>query len=65
MTPSGVISIAVMSVFFSVCGSLCIFKTKMLVAWGQKSYAKNTFVRNYPLSSMVTKKWYPVYIRCA
>ena len=65
MTTSGAITLAVMSVVFYVCGGLCIFKTKMLVAWGQRSYAKNKFVQSYPLSTMVTKSWYPVYIRCA
>ena len=65
MTTSGAIAVAAMSVFFYVGGSLCIFKTKLLVAWGERSYAKSKFVRSYPLSSMVTKPWYPVYIRCA
>lgn len=55
-----------MSVVFYVCGGFCIFKTKTLVAWGQRSYAKsNKFVQSYPLSNMTTKPWYPVYIRCA
>ncbi len=54
-----------MSVVFYLCGGLCVFKTKMLVAWGQKNYAKSKFVQSYPFSSMVTKSWYPVYIRCA
>jgi hypothetical protein len=64
MTTSGTIALAVMSVVFYVCGSLCIFKTKMLVGWGQRSYAKSGLVRSYPFSNMVTKSWYPVYIRC-
>jgi len=65
MTTSGAIAIAAMSVVFYLCGGLCIFKTSMLVAWGQRSYAKSKFVQSNPLSSMVTKSWYPVYIRCA
>ncbi|MGA9967015.1 MAG: hypothetical protein WBQ10_17590 [Terriglobales bacterium] len=65
MTTSGAIALAVLSVVFYVCGGLCLFKTKMLVAWGQKNYAKSKLVRGYPLSSMVTKPWYPAYIRCA
>ena len=65
MTTSGAIAVAVMSVVFYVCGGLCIFKTKMLVAWGQRSYAKSKFVQSYPFSNMVTKPWYPIYIRCA
>lgn len=40
-----------MSVVFYVCGGLCIFKTNMLVAWGQRSYAKRKFVQSSPLSS--------------
>ena len=65
MTTSGAISLAVVSLVFYVCGGLCIFKTKMLVTWGQSSYAKSKFVQSYPFSSMVTKSWYPIYIRCA
>jgi len=65
MTTSGAIALAVLSGVFYVCGGLCIFKTKMLVAWGQRSYAKSKFVQSYPFSNMVTKSWYPVYIRCA
>ena len=62
---SGAIALAVMSVVFYVWGGLCIFKTKMLVAWGQKTYAKSKFVRSYPFSNMVMKSWYPIYIRGA
>jgi len=65
MTTSGAVTVAVISVFFYVCGGLCIFKTKMLVVWGQRSYAKSKLLQNYPFSNMVTKPWYPVYIRCA
>ena len=65
MGTSGAIALAVISVAFYVCGGLCLFKTKMLVAWGQKNYAKSKLVQSYPFSGMVTKSWYPVYIRCA
>ncbi len=65
MTTSGAISLAVVSLVFYVCGGLCIFKTKMLVGWGRGTYTKNKFVQSYPFSNMVTKPWYPVYIRCA
>lgn len=65
MATSGAIAVAVMSVVLYVSGGLCIFKTKMLVAWAQRSYAKSKLVQSYPFSSMVTKPWYPVYIRCA
>jgi hypothetical protein len=54
-----------MSVVFYICGGLCIFKSKILAGWGRKSYVKSKFIQGYPLSSMVTKPWYPVYIRCA
>jgi len=64
MTTSAAVAVGVMSVVFYVCGGLCIFKTKKLVAWGQRSYAKSRFVQSYPFSNMVTKSWYPVYIRC-
>jgi hypothetical protein len=64
MSTSGTISVAAISIVFYICGGLCIFKTKMLVAWGQRSYAKSRFIQGNPLSSMVTKSWYPVYIRC-
>ena len=65
MTMSGAIAAAVMSVVFYACGGLCIFKTKTLVAWGQRSYAKGKMAQSYPFSNLVTKPWYPVYIRCA
>jgi hypothetical protein len=65
MTTSGTIALAVMCIVFYVCGGLCIFKTKMLVAWGQKSSAKTKLVQSYPFSSVVTKSWYPMYIKCA
>jgi len=65
MTTSGAITIAVLSVAFYVCGGLCIFRTKMLVAWGRRRYAKSKLVQGHPLSDMVTKPSYPVYIRCA
>jgi hypothetical protein len=65
MTTSGTISVAVISILFYICGGLCIFKTRMLVDWGQRSYAKSMFIQSNPLSSVVTKSWYPLYIRCA
>ncbi|HET9408331.1 MAG TPA: hypothetical protein VFO39_13910 [Candidatus Sulfotelmatobacter sp.] len=65
MTKSGAIALAVMSVFFYTCGGLCVFKTKMLVGWAQKNYNKSKLVRAYPFSDMVTKPWYPAYIRGA
>lgn len=65
MTTSEAIALAVVSAVFYVCGGLCIFKTRMLVGWAQRSYAKSKLVRSYPFSNMVTKPWYPVYIRCA
>ena len=65
MTTSGAIAVGVMSAFFYACGGLCVFKTKTVVGWGQRSYAKSKLVQSYPLSGMVTKPWYPIYIRCA
>ena len=65
MTTPKAITVVVFSVFFYVCGGLCIFKTKMLVARAQKSYANSKLLQNYPFSSMVTKPWYPAFIRCA
>jgi hypothetical protein len=65
MTTSGAIAVAVMSVFFYVCGGLCIFKTNMLVGWAQRNYTKSKFVQAYPFSGMVMKPWYPIYIRGA
>jgi hypothetical protein len=65
MTRSGAIGLTVMSAVFYICGGLCILRTKILAGWGQKSYVKSKFIQGYPLSSMVTKPWYPVYIRCA
>ena len=63
MTTSGAIVVALMSVFFFVCGGLCIFKTKMLVGWVQRNYTKSKAVQAYPFSGMVMKPWYPTYIR--
>jgi hypothetical protein len=66
MPTANVIGLVVLSLGFYVCGGLCIFKTKMLVAWAQKSYTNSgKFVRAYPFSNIVMKSWYPVYIRCA
>ena len=59
------IPIAVFSVFFYACGSLCIFKTKMLVERGRRNYDKYKFaVRVSPFSSVVMSPGYSVYIRC-
>jgi hypothetical protein len=65
MAGSEVISLTIMSVFFYTCGGLCIFRTGMVVGWARKSYAKNKLVRSHPFSDMITKSWYPVYIRAA
>ena len=65
MTTSDLIPLVLLSLFFYVCGGLCIFKTKMLVEWAQRSYTRSRFVRAYPFSNTVMKSWYPVYIRCA
>lgn len=40
MKTSGIISLAVLSLGFGICGWLCVFKTGMLVARGRKSYEK-------------------------
>jgi hypothetical protein len=65
MTKSGAIAVAAMSFFFYICGGLCVFKTKMLVGWAQRNYNKSKLVQAYPFSNMVTKPWYPAYIRGA
>jgi len=62
MKVHGAIALALISVGFYICGALCIFKTKMVVEWGRKSYNKRGFL--YPFASMVAKPWYPTYIRC-
>ena len=53
------------SIGFYVSGGLCIFKTKMVAGWGQKSYKTNQWVRAYPFSNVVMKPWYPILIRCS
>jgi hypothetical protein len=65
MTTSAIIWLVVMSLFFYICGGLCIFKTNTLVGWAQRNYAKSKFVQAYPFSGMVMKPWYPTYIRVA
>jgi len=65
MTTSKAIWLVVISLGFYVCGALCIFRTSMLVGWGQRNYTKSKFVQAYPLSGMVMKPWYPIYIRSA
>jgi hypothetical protein len=35
----------------------------MLVGWAQRNYTKSKFVQAYPISGMVMKPWYPIYIR--
>ena len=55
----------IMALFLAACGWLCVFKTGMLVKWGRDNYEKSKFVRAYPFSSIVSKEWYPIYLRCA
>ena len=47
MTFSDAISVVVLSIFFFFCGALFIFKTKMLVEWGQKNREKYLVIRKY------------------
>jgi hypothetical protein len=57
-----------MSVFFYICGGLCLFKTRMLIGWAQRNYHRGKFAKlagASAFSDMVTKPWYPVIIRCA
>jgi hypothetical protein len=65
MTTFGIVWLVVMSLGFAVCGWLCVLKTSVLVGWGRKNYGKSRFVQSSPLSSIVLKRSYPVYIRCA
>jgi len=66
MTAAGAISIALLAVFFTCCGWLCVFKTSMVVRWGRESYSKSPrLFQRYPFASIVLKPWYPIYIRCA
>jgi hypothetical protein len=65
LTTSGAIALGVMSLVFYTCGALCIFKTKMLVGWGQGNYVKHKSIQAYPFSDFVMKPWYPMYIRGA
>jgi hypothetical protein len=62
MRSHGAIALAVISLSFYIFGFLCIFKTKMVVEWGRRSYDKSGFLS--PFASLVAKPWYPTYIRC-
>ena len=64
MGTSGTIWLVLMSLFFYICGGLCIFKARMLVGWAQRN-TKSKLVQAYPFSGMVMKPWYPAYIRGA
>jgi hypothetical protein len=50
---------------FGYCGWLCLFRTNKVVGWGRKNYARSKFAQSLPTASLVTKPWYPIYIRCA
>ena len=63
MATSKAIWLVVISLGFYLCGALCIFGTSMLVGWAQRNYTKSKFVQAYPISGMVMKPWYPIYIR--
>jgi hypothetical protein len=65
MTTSKVIWLVVMSLAFYVCGALFIFRTSMLVEWAKKNYGKRKLDQAYPFSGIVTKPWYPAFIRVA
>ncbi len=47
----------------AITGWFCIYKTDVLVRRARRQYEKYTIVRIPPLSSMVTKDWYPTYLR--
>jgi len=65
MTPSEVLVVAVTSAAIYVFGGFCIFRTKILVEWGRRNYAKGKFTQAWPFSSIVMKPWYPTYVRAA
>jgi hypothetical protein len=52
-----------LNLVFGLSAWLCIYKTNVLVKWQQKNYENRAFVRAYPLSSIVMKPWYPMYVR--
>jgi hypothetical protein len=58
-----VIWLVIASLGFAVCGSLCVFKTNMLVAWGRKNYVVRKFYSTWPFPDMIMKPWYPTFLR--
>jgi hypothetical protein len=64
MPTSKAIQTVVFSAFFYVCGWLCIFKTEMLVEWRRNNYSKSKLAQANPISGLVTKPWYPIFIQC-
>ena len=61
MTTFGTVWLVVVILGFAVSGWLFIFKTSMLVKWGQTNRAKSRFIRFYPFTNIVQKPWYPTY----
>jgi len=47
----------------AVVGWICIYKTDALVTRQRRQYEKYAFVRFNPFAGMVTKSWYPAYLR--
>ena len=47
----------------AITGWLCFYKADALAARQRRQYEKYAFVRLNPFSSMVTKSWYPTYLR--
>jgi len=65
MPASKMIPLVVISIAFYVCGALLIFRTRMFVELGRRSYGKSRFAQASPLSSIVMKPSYGTFIRAA
>ena len=49
----------------AVTGWICIYKTDVLVRMHRRQYEKYSIVRLNPFAGMVTRSWYPGYLRAS
>jgi len=48
----------------AACSALCITEPDKIADWARRRYSKSSkFTQSLPLARMVTKEWYPTYLR--
>jgi hypothetical protein len=60
MIPTSVAAV----ILLALVGSFCIFKPERMQAWFQRRHnSSNKFLQNYPFTTLISKPWYPTYLR--